>query len=88
MDDGTLKRHKRRYGRRIYFQIIFATCGFTDQEQELLVQIFKNQVGIECYINSAGNGYKKIVVSMKDTETLLNYMGPCPVKCFEYKWRM
>ncbi|GAJ16965.1 unnamed protein product, partial [marine sediment metagenome] len=30
----------------------------------------------------------KIHISTKSTKDFLNYIGPCPVKCYEYKWKV
>jgi len=63
--------------------IRFATFGFTVSDINLLVeQLIK--LGFK---TNKELSYNRIHMSVYSVKDFLNYMGKCPVKCYQYKWR-
>lgn len=78
MDDGTLcKRDKN---------LTFCTHGFTKEECLFLCNMLDEFIEMDsAKINKDGK-YFKIRLSVAGTKKLLNKIGNCEVKCFNYKW--
>lgn len=74
MDDGYIDK-KSHY-------IILATCGFSILNVERLIQQLNN-LGFKSNRRTSDNS---IHISTKSTKDFLNYIGKCPVKCYQYKW--
>lgn len=74
MDDGSA--HKGA--------INIATDCFKKQDVEYLASLFYS---IEIYptLHKNGNGYR-MYIAKRYAQTFYNYIGQCPVKCFQYKW--
>jgi len=72
--DGSLQR-KERY-------ITLGTEGFGRAEVGRLAKML-NELGFVTKQQKNNN----IRISQRSTQDFLNYVGSCPVKCFEYKWR-
>lgn len=62
--------------------IRLATCGFSISDVEWLVTQL-NQLGFKVTRQSS---YNRIYISTKSTPNFINYIGKCPVKCYQYKW--
>jgi len=80
MDDGSLDKSHNT--------IHLYTCSFSIREIELLVEKLKkiannNHISICNY-----KKYPYIYVGKKASAVLIDYVGRCPTKCFEYKWDM
>jgi len=75
--DGCLV-HKKRC--RPYIEL--CTCGFSIPDVEWLVQQLI-KLGFKA-IRQAGNNM--IGISTSSTKQFLNYIGKCPVQCYQYKW--
>jgi len=75
--DGSLKYYKN------YSPYIkLATCGFFIKDVEwLILQLSK--LGFKATRQPNQN---LINISTKSTKNFLNYIGSCPVKCYQYKW--
>jgi len=75
--DGSLK-HYKNYSPYIKL----ATCGFSIKDVEwLILQLSK--LGFKTTRQPNQN---LINISTKSTKQFLNYIGSCPVKCYQYKW--
>lgn len=75
--DGCLT-HK--YDCRPYIHL--ATCGFSILGVEMLVKQL-----IELGINATRVATKNAIsIPVDSTKAFLNYIGRCPVKCYQYKW--
>ena len=75
--DGCLI-HKKKY--RPYIKL--ATCGFPIRDVEWLAKELC-KLGFKTTRWSAGN---RICISTHSTKDFLDYIGKCPVKCYEYKF--
>jgi len=76
--DGSLRHPTKSYN------IEFATCGFSVDDTEFLKLKFK-VIGFDVTIQPAGN---RISIKKRDVKRFLEYIGPCPIECYEYKWRV
>lgn len=64
--------------------IILSTYSFSINGVNLLVEKLNN-IGFKVTRRPSNNTIKIWVNSCKD---FLNYIGKCPVKCYQYKWQM
>ena len=80
LGDGSLA-HPKRWGRP---SIDLYTCGFIPEDVEFLVSKL-NELGFKCTRQPSSNA---IYISPYFTPDFLNYIGKCPVKCYEYKWEI
>lgn len=73
--DGNLDRRWR--------VITMATGGFEEVEVNHLV-------GMLCELKFRAKRQKDntIRISQRSASDFLNYIGPCPIKCYEYKWNL
>ena len=62
--------------------IVLYTNGFTVEDVEFLVYKL-NELGFKVTRQPANN---IIYISPYSTPDFLNYIGKCPVKCYQYKW--
>jgi len=63
---------------------VLCTNSFTESNlNDTFVQWFA-QIGIMCAVKT-GN---KLYFNMENTRKFLEYIGECPVKCYEYKWKV
>jgi len=93
MDDGysyIVKKKKSKAQLRIYF----STEGFQYDELKKLSEKVEQQFGLHLYPRfhqrhgkHYGSGYE-LELSLKDVELFYKIIGPCPIKCFEYKWKL
>ena len=77
--DGCLKHPKDSNP-----SIVLSTMGFTVEDVEFLVNKL-NDLGFKCTRQPSNN---TIYISAYSTSDFLNYIGECPVKCYEYKWNI
>lgn len=61
--------------------VYLATRGFPREDVERLVEQLRSN-GFDCAINRKGDVYFRA----KSMEPFLEYIGPCPVRSYEYKW--
>lgn len=73
--------HLGHSSRSSYIEI--ATGGFGKVAVERLVAMLKKLGFVAARCKD-----KKIYISTKSTKDFLDYIGPCPVKCYEYKWKV
>lgn len=64
-------------------RIILYTCGFMILDVEWLIKQLKN-LEFKVTRQSSNN---IIHISVYSTKDFLDYIGKCPVKCYQYKWR-
>ena len=62
--------------------ILLSTCGFPIPDVEFLKEGLL-KLGFKSTRQPSGNTIRISVYSTKD---FLNYIGPCPVQCYQYKW--
>lgn len=77
--DGCLT-HSKRGGRRPC--IYLATCGFPIPDVQWLVEELI-KLGFRATRRTAQN---TIGISVYSTKDFLEYIGDCPVECYQYKW--
>lgn len=75
--DGCLMNQEKRYS-----YIRLATDCFSISDVKYLVKQL-NELGFKTTRQPNNN---TIRISAYSTEDFLNYIGKCPVKCYEYKW--
>ena len=75
--DGCLHHHKN-----IEPSINLATCGFTMEDIEFLVSKLR-ELGFKAVRHPSRNTIHISPCSVKD---FLDYIGKCPVECYQYKW--
>ena len=61
--------------------INIATLSFTKQDIGLIIEYFKG-IGIKATVNHIN----EIRISVYSSQDFLDYIGPCSVKCYKYKW--
>ena len=59
-----------------------STCGFSISDVEWLISQL-NELGFKATRMSSNN---VIHISTYSAKAFLNYIGKCPVKCYQYKW--
>ncbi len=78
--DGNLLKNKKLIVNG--YSICLATCGF--EEYEIFMLIRKLQ---ELGIKASFIKTKRIYITTSSVLDFLNYIGPCPIDCYAYKWR-
>jgi hypothetical protein len=73
--DGNLHKSRRN--------ISLATNCFTENELDFLINLFKNLDIIATKMSQ-----NCLYISTKSVKQFLDYIGECPVSCYEYKWDM
>lgn len=65
-----------------YREIRFCLDAFDMESINRLKEFIEEEIDIKLRNTSTGLFIKK-----SDTEKFLNYIGSCPIKCYEYKWK-
>ena len=73
LSDGHLLRNRA---------IILSTQSFAKKQIEEIIIKNLNNISIKCWLTKNN----EIYISAKSTRAFLDYIGPCPVKCYSYKW--
>lgn len=81
MDDGNLK-HKYD---SCSPSIIISTCGFSKNENELLIDMLRNNFGIECNLRREKNKYWSIYITTEGTKKFLKLITQYIPLCMRYK---
>lgn len=81
MDDGNLK-HKYD---SCSPSIIISTCGFSKNENELLIDMLRNNFGIECNLRREKNKYWSIYITTEGTKKFLKLITQYIPPCMRYK---
>jgi len=75
--DGSLRNEKR-----VKPSIMLYTCGFLISDVERLIKQL-----IKLGFKTTRRPSKNIIsISSHSTKDFLNYIGRCPVECYQYKW--
>ncbi|MFH0929311.1 MAG: hypothetical protein V1818_03075 [Candidatus Aenigmatarchaeota archaeon] len=69
-----------------YREIKLCTDNFSLKDIIFLQGLFQKHLKIKSRIVKNNNGYE-IAIKKSDNQKFLNYIGKCPVKCYEYKWQ-
>jgi len=72
----------RKGGRRPF--ITFCTEGFDNESVTILAQKLHG-IGFKCSLRRRRDRYN-IRLSSKVVKDFLDYIGPCPIECYAYKW--
>jgi len=93
MDDGysyVVKSKNYRPQIRVYL----CTQCFQYEEIERLSSYLRDHFELHFYTRfhkrekiTCGSGYE-LELSLKDVDNFFKIIGPCPVKCFQYKWKI
>jgi len=78
MDDGGLNTHQR-------CNATFATCDFTTQENDVLVDVLKSKYGIHCNVCQRNTNRTSLWLSMGNTERLVDIIRPHVISSMLYK---
>lgn len=76
--DGCLQKPKK-WGRPY---VTLATCGFLVKDVEWLI-LQLNKLGLKATQRFSRN---EVEISTYSTKDFLDYIGECPVECYQYKW--
>ena len=76
--DGSLIHQKK--SNKPYIKL--ATCGFLIKDVENLIKKLREFY----FIITRQMSSNSIHISTKSTKDFLNYIGYCPVECYQYKW--
>ncbi len=79
--DGSL--HHQKYKEKVYNYIRLSVMCFSVTDIEFLVGKLHN-IGFESHWTKQN----EIYVSAESTPLFLDYIGKCPIKCYEYKWKL
>lgn len=89
MDDGCCLRQKRPDLKQDLLKIEIASDCFSIEEQNRLLDILYQNFGLRGILIDTERKNKRIAFCRQDDiVSFFNIIGPCPVKCFEYKWKI
>lgn len=83
LDDGTI-RHRNKDDRNSP-AIQISTCGFSKEENEILIEMLQNRFGVEANLRLEKNKYWTIYITTKGTEVFLNLIKDYIPKSMKYK---
>lgn len=83
MDDGSLKHRSKED--KSNPNIILSTCGFSKEENELLVDMLINKFGVESNLRLEKNKYWSIYITTKGTKVFLDLIKDYIPSCMKYK---
>jgi hypothetical protein len=69
-----------------YREIRLCTEGFDKGSVFFLKNLMEKELNIKLNIRKA-NGKYELIIKKSDSKKFLNYIGKCPVKCYNYKWQ-
>lgn len=64
-----------------------STCGFTWNEVYWLAKLVKD-LGFGASVDKHSGGYPILRFLTKDSRAFLEWLGPCPVKGYEHRWKL
>ncbi len=79
--DGSLHWEKKSFR-----ELRFHTNCFSFSEVEFLGNSLCYSIGMKGYRIDKNNGLPVLVIRKSDTQKLLDFIGPCDLPCFLYKW--
>lgn len=83
LDDGTIRHRNKDDRNRPAIQI--STCGFSKEENEILIEMLQNRFGVESNLRLEKNKYWTIYITAKGTEVFLNLIKDYIPKSMKYK---
>ena len=83
MDDGNLKHKDLKDPNSP--NIIISTCGFSKEENELLIDTLINKFGVQCNLRKEKDKYWSIYITTEGTKVFLNLITKYMPKCMRYK---
>jgi len=69
-----------------YREIRLCLDGFDKEDVLLLKKVIDKELVIETRLVKSDSGYE-LAIKKSDSSKFLEYIGPCPVKCYYYKWK-
>jgi len=69
-----------------YRHITLCLNAFNLEDISFLKSLIERELGIILILRKQKNQFM-IAIKKSDTKKFLDYIGPCPVKCYEYKWK-
>lgn len=69
-----------------YREIRLCLNAFTKEDILFLGELITKKLNIYPRLIKDGDKYE-LAIKKSDTDKFLNYVGDCPVKCYEYKWK-
>lgn len=87
LDDGCSYLRKRGFNNQVV--IIFSSESFSKEDQERMCDQMANKFGINAKVFKCkwGTGWR-IRLPQAQTKKFFDLIGPCPVRCFDYKWKL
>lgn len=83
MDDGNLKHRSLEDSNSP--NIILSTCGFSKEENELLIDCLKNKFNVDCNLRFEKNKYWNIYITTEGTKIFLKMISKYIPKSMKYK---
>ena len=83
LDDGTIRHRNKDDRNRPAIQI--STCGFSKEENEILIEMLQNRFGVESNLRLEKNKYWSIYITANGTEVFLNLIKDYIPKSMKYK---
>jgi len=71
-------------GSKLRLGAVICTDSFEIDNVEATIITFLRDIGIKCHVRKDS----KVYISEKSIRDFLNFIGDCPVKCYNYKWRI
>lgn len=82
LGDGSITfSNKKRFPKSKYFEAKLSTESFSRKDNKFLIKKLK-EIGIKATLLSSG----KIRILSESKEKLFEFMGSCPINCYQYKW--
>lgn len=83
LDDGSLKHRAKDDEQNP--SIILSTCGFTKEENEILVDMLKSKFGVESNLRQEKGKYWSIYITVEGTKVFLELIKDYIPTCMKYK---
>lgn len=83
LDDGSIKHRSK--DDKLSPNIILSTCGFTEEENQILVEMLKNKFGVESNLRREKDKYWSIYITVESTKIFLDLIKDYIPTCMKYK---
>lgn len=83
MDDGSIKHRSANDSNNP--NIVLSTCGFTKEENEILIDMLQNKFGVEANLRKEKDKYWSIYITVKGTKVFLDIIKDYIPACMKYK---
>lgn len=91
LDDGCCTRQKRSDLKQDLLKVVLSSESFSPFDQNRLLTLLNKNFNLQGSLISTGeNGKDKRIAFLRqeDVARFFEIIGPCPIKCFEYKWKI